>query len=117
MPRFVTLTHDWPFPHWDLMLEDDGKLLTWRLLDEPRLDTLLRIEKLADHRLKYLDYTGPVGGDRGVVGRWDNGLLLFLECDDLQTIAEIQSQRFEGAITVTIEGDFVEFQSRFPSNK
>ncbi len=112
MPQFVILTHDWPFLHWDLMLEFEGKLLTWRLLDEPRLAASLRIEKSSDHRLKYLDYTGPVDGDRGTVDRWDNGLLLSLMFNETQTIAEIQSRRFGEIVTVILEGQCAEFVSR-----
>jgi hypothetical protein len=73
MPRYVILTHDHPFLHWDLMLEDGGVLRTWRLLEEPTIGLTVRTEKLADHRIAYLDYEGPVSGGRGVVGRWDHG--------------------------------------------
>lgn len=73
MPRYVILTHDHPFPHWDLMLEDGGVLRTWRLLAEPAAGQVVRAEQLADHRLAYLDYEGPVSGGRGSVARWDHG--------------------------------------------
>ncbi|QDU38141.1 ATP-dependent DNA ligase [Maioricimonas rarisocia] len=73
MPRFVILTHDHPFLHWDLMLEADGALRTWRLLDEPQPDVPLRAEALPDHRIAYLDYEGPVSRGRGQVTRWDAG--------------------------------------------
>ena len=111
MPRFAILTHDWPFPHWDLMLEYESKLLTWRLLDEPQLDTILSIEKSADHRLEYLDYTGAVDGNRGTVERWDNGLLLSLNFSEARTIAEIQSLRFGEIVVVTLAGEAAEFHS------
>jgi len=72
MPRFVILEHDHPSLHWDFMLERDGLLKTWRLpappTEQPR--TALAI---GDHRLAYLDYEGPVSGDRGTVNRWDAG--------------------------------------------
>ncbi|MFO1094461.1 MAG: DNA polymerase ligase N-terminal domain-containing protein [Planctomycetaceae bacterium] len=73
MPRYVILTHDHPFPHWDLMLESGGVLRTWRLLNEPATGRRVPAERLADHRLKYLDYEGPVSGGRGIVARWDYG--------------------------------------------
>ena len=44
--RFVILTHDHPFLHWDLMLEADGVLRTWRLLQEPTPDTIIVAEPL-----------------------------------------------------------------------
>jgi hypothetical protein len=73
MPRYVILTHDHPFPHWDFMLEAEGVLRTWRLLAEPAARQSVPAERLADHRLAYLDYEGPVSGGRGSVARWDHG--------------------------------------------
>ena len=73
MPRFVILRHDHPFLHWDFMLENAGALRTWRLLDSPADGALISAQPLPDHRLQYLDYEGPVGGNRGTVSRWDAG--------------------------------------------
>lgn len=38
-----------------------------------QLPTPLDIERIANHRLLYLDYEGPVSGGRGHVTRWDWG--------------------------------------------
>ena len=73
MARYVILTHDHPFPHWDLMLEAGGVLRTWRLLSEPGPGRVVWAERLADHRIAYLEYEGPVSGGRGSVARWDYG--------------------------------------------
>ena len=73
MPRFVILTHDHPFLHWDFMLEDGNILRTWRLDAEPDNALGVSAEPLPEHRRQYLDYEGPVGGDRGTVRRWDVG--------------------------------------------
>src|SRR4051794_30620006 len=74
MPRFVILEHDHPELHWDLMLETGNALRTWRLAEPPeRPGTTIAATPLADHRLAYLDYEGPVSGDRGTVKRWDAG--------------------------------------------
>lgn len=74
MPRFVILEHDHPSLHWDLMLESGAALRTWRLAAPPIPDAgPIVAEALADHRLAYLDYEGPVRGDRGTVTRWDGG--------------------------------------------
>src|SRR4051794_31329065 len=74
MPRFVILEHDHPGLHWDLMLETGPVLRTWRLA-QPPLTPGQRIAAtaLGDHRPMYLDYEGPVSGDRGTVKRWDAG--------------------------------------------
>jgi hypothetical protein len=73
MPRFVILEHDHPFLHWDLMLETGDVLRAWRLLEQPAVGRTIQAEALGDHRLLYLDYEGPVSGNRGSVHRWDAG--------------------------------------------
>jgi hypothetical protein len=65
----VILEHDHPFRHWDLLLEAGDVALTWRLLRPPLPDEPIAAERLPDHRLQYLDYEGPVSGDRGAVKR------------------------------------------------
>jgi hypothetical protein len=94
MPRFVLLRHELPpggdvASHWDLMLQQGDSLLTWRLESLPAGWTLaddspgrtdnwqasieVAAVRLADHRLTYLDYEGPISGDRGKVRRVDDG--------------------------------------------
>src|SRR5262245_44157065 len=75
MPRFVILEHD-PLLHWDLMLERDGVLRTWRLAESPGDSTAVAAGVSFDHRLVYLDYEGPISGNRGVVRQWDRGTYL-----------------------------------------
>ena len=73
MPRYVILAHDWPFAHWDLLLEAGPVLKAWRLLAEPGPGRTVPAEPNRDHRRFYLDYEGPLTGDRGTVTRWDAG--------------------------------------------
>lgn len=91
MNRFVLLWHECPpalgkSSHWDLMLECDGALRTWSLERLPDVwgrtldlspaasgELPLAAVRLADHRLAYLDYEGPVSGGRGEVTRCDRG--------------------------------------------
>ena len=73
MPRFVILQHDWPEPHWDLLLEVGDRLRAWRLSTEPLPRSIVEAVPNEDHRLFYLDYEGPVGDDRGTVEVWDRG--------------------------------------------
>jgi hypothetical protein len=78
MPRFVILYHEMPAgapraSHWDLMLDRGETLATWAL-DEPLVpEHEVAAQQLADHRRDYLDYEGPVSGNRGHVTRWDAG--------------------------------------------
>ena len=77
MPRFVVLDHDWPHPHRDLLLERDGVLKAWRLPTTFELTSPVPAEANFDHRLIYLDYEGPLSGNRGEVRRWDAGELMW----------------------------------------
>jgi hypothetical protein len=73
--RYVVLYHDGiDKPHYDLMFEDapGGKLLTWRSAAWP-IERHTPLEKLDDHRREYLDYEGPLSGDRGFVRRIEAG--------------------------------------------
>jgi len=90
MLRFVLLRHECPPSyekpsHWDLMLEQGDSLATWELQKLPaswaRLfetelaatsDSVPAI-RLPDHRLAYLEFEGPLSGDRGEVHRCDGG--------------------------------------------
>lgn len=78
--RFVLLFHELPAhsdraSHWDFMIESGPSLRTWALPVEisnenpANSDTDGLALALPDHRLAYLDYEGPVSGDRGTVRR------------------------------------------------
>lgn len=114
--RYVILFHDWPFPHWDLMLEAEDHLLTWRVLDQPQLDRQLAIEPLPPHRKRYLDYEGPLSGDRGCVVRWDEGTVLdggldlSLESPRHPVGVVIQSRRFTSLIRVFMTQQWIRFE-------
>jgi hypothetical protein len=103
MPRFVVLTHDHPFLHWDLMLEEGEILRTWRLAQPPDAEGPIDAEALPDHRLAYLDYEGPVSGGRGTVERWDVGTyeLAQFAADRLQV--RFAGRRLSGDATIARE--------------
>jgi hypothetical protein len=73
MPRFAILAHDYPAPHWDLFLEAGPVLRSWRLPAPLAAGPPVPAEPVADHRLIYLDFEGPVSGGRGSVTRVDAG--------------------------------------------
>lgn len=84
MPRFAILIHDHPTLHWDFLLEQGESCRTWRLLSSPDSLGDIPAEEIATHRLMYLDYEGPVSGNRGTVTQWDAGTFEGLDtCDDL----------------------------------
>jgi DNA polymerase Ligase (LigD) len=103
MPRFVILRHEMPGGerqgvHWDLMLEQAGVLRTWALTEEPAAGKEIAADYLADHRLAYLEYEGPVSGDRGEVSRWDWGdYEPFVDSPD-DVIVLLRGQRLNGTV-------------------
>jgi hypothetical protein len=100
MPRFVILEHDWPERHWDLLLEAGEVLRAWRLLAEPGPGRTVPAEPNFDHRLIYLDYEGPLTGDRGRVTRWDAGEFEWVEADPRRLIADMRGHRICGRAVV-----------------
>ena len=72
MPRFVVLKHTQDEgEHFDLMLEEGETLLTWSFDAFP--ESGLTCKCLFDHRLRYLDFEGDIGGSRGSVARVESG--------------------------------------------
>jgi hypothetical protein len=100
MPRFVVLEHDHPFLHWDFMLESGGVLRTWRLASAPVLGAVISATPLGDHRSAYLDYEGPLSGNRGSVQRWDHGDYdLHLDSDGV-IVVNLRGGRIQGTATL-----------------
>lgn len=103
MPRYVILIHDHPVLHWDLMLESNGVLRTWRLATPPEAGKAIAAEAIGDHRIAYLDYEGPVSGGRGEVRRWDHGeFVVHLGTDQVVRIG-VTGEKLRG--TLTLEKD------------
>ncbi len=63
------------------MLEQGRALQTWALASAPKRGRRVNARSLPDHRLMYLDYEGPISGDRGYVTRWDCGTYVVAERD------------------------------------
>jgi hypothetical protein len=83
------------------MLEDGPSLRTWALDEEPRPGAAIAAWELPDHRHHYLDYEGPVSGNRGHVTRWDRGSFSTLErtADGWRVV--LQGSRIRGRLTLT----------------
>jgi len=113
--RFVILKHDHPFLHWDLLLERESHAQTWRLLRKPCLSEPIAAEPLPAHRLMYLDYEGPVSGNRGHVEQMLTGTyeddssdessrrLKLSECS-FASLARIQTLS-DGRVFITFSAD------------
>jgi hypothetical protein len=115
VPLFVILTHDWPFPHWDFLAEAGGVLRAWRLLIEPTIGEDVPAEPNFDHRLLYLDYEGPVSGDRGTVARWDAGSCAWLADEPARAEIELSGTKLTGRATLRRAGDGWVFRLTAPA--
>jgi hypothetical protein len=96
MPRFVVLAHDHPTLHWDFMLENEATLRTWRLALPPTQTGPIPAEAIADHRLAYLDYEGPVSGNRGNVTAFDRGEYSLIKDDGNVVEVELRGDKLRG---------------------
>ena len=127
--RFVLLRHECPDEfgtpsHWDFMLEADRVLMTWQLRRLPSSWSAALQQRavsspttspttspstapairLADHRLAYLDYEGPLSGDRGSVRCVDRGMYLMVkECSE-RLVVELQGSILSGSVTLLQQG-------------
>jgi hypothetical protein len=106
MPRYVLLEHDHPVLHWDLMLESADALHTWRLPQPPRTAEVLPAVRIGEHRLAYLDYEGPLSGNRGRVRRCDAGHFEWLQHDECQIVLRLNGGTLKGLLRLDRqEGD------------
>lgn len=104
MPQYAVLhhrEHPTKADHWDFMLEDNRVLLTFALPECPdRILQLTTCETLPDHRLRYLDYEGPISGDRGNVSRWDRGSFRWLTRSSDTLRGEVSGDRLCGVFEI-----------------
>jgi hypothetical protein len=106
MPRFVLLEHDHPHLHLDLMFEVGAVLWTWQLGAFPTPDSAVEARRIFDHRLLYLDYEGPISGNRGQVRRLDGGLYEWQEQAPDRLVALVHGARLAGRLElVQVDGE------------
>lgn len=114
----VLLRHSLPdgCQHFDWMLarDDFGPLLTFRLAEDISLGRKRFIgPRLPDHRRRYLEYEGPVSGDRGRVDRVAAGHceILLEGPDEIRIRIVLGSLSGEGRGVTASDGRFLfEFQ-------
>jgi hypothetical protein len=101
MPRYVILQHDISgASHFDFMLETGDVLKTWSLPKPPAPGVEIDAEALPDHRLAYLDYEGPVSGDRGSVARWDRGIYDVEQESESELIVRLSGEKLIGRVSL-----------------
>lgn len=111
--QFVILRHECsesykPGVHWDLMLEEAESLRTWALGAEPVAGRTIVAEQLPDHRSAYLDYEGPISGNRGVVSRWDSGTYELMDSTPDEWRFLLRGGRLSGRATLARNPDGAE---------
>jgi hypothetical protein len=102
--RFALLEHDHPFLHRDLLLEAGEVCWTWRLLDPPETEGPIAAERIADHRRLYLDYAGPVSGNRGVVLPVDGGELIWISALPGRVRVQVAGKLWSGQLLLEKRG-------------
>ena len=94
------------------MLEWGDALRTWNLFDLPiawadtlevagEAETVTAIS-VTDHRIDYLDYEGPVSGDRGFVQQCDTGTYQLLDQSAAQLEVLLNGQHLHGKVRLEV---------------
>ena len=95
--RCVILHHTGHGPeHYDWMVEDGEALATWQTAegpDELAVGETIGATRLPDHRLAYLDYEGPVSGNRGSVRRVFGGTCELTERTEARWVVRLPDER------------------------
>ncbi len=101
MPRYVILQHESPSGlHFDFMLEMGGVLKTWSLAQPPAPGVDMEAKALPDHRPAYLDYEGPISGDRGSVTRWDRGTYEVETQSESELTVQLNGEKLNGRVSL-----------------
>ena len=82
------------------MLESGEVLRTWALAAPLAVDEEIEAEALGDHRLVYLEFEGPISGDRGVVHRVAAGDYSVLEESPLRLVVSLAGDVVCGELTL-----------------
>jgi hypothetical protein len=100
------------------MVEANGSLVTWRLSAPLTLGEVVSALHIGNHRIDYLDYEGPVSGNRGQVRRWDAGDCDWLERSEQLVVVRLHGGRFNGILRLEWQrGDEWQAQLHCETNK
>ena len=89
--------------HWDLMLEMEDALWTWRLNSPPVEigNDPICAERIGDHPLRFLTYEGPVQNGTGQVTIADKGTYALIEQIDTALLIDIQGELLSGRLKLS----------------
>lgn len=100
--------------HWDLMLEQGETLATWQLARDPAVlapedaGEIIPAKRIGDHRRAYLEYEGPVFGQRGHVTRVDKGTYELITRTPTERLVRLHGDLLRGLFRVAGEMPGVE---------
>src|SRR5258706_9114820 len=80
------------------MIEHGGVLWTWSLDKLPAVGITGQAQALPDHRLAYLDYEGPLTGNRGSVERVEQGEYELLERSQMRVLIRLVGKTIRGIL-------------------
>lgn len=87
--------------HWDFFLESDQRLLSWEIQPfENNLPAQIQATRRKDHRIKYLDYQGPISKDRGILYAIDLGALHWETLSEDLVSGTISGKIFNGSFQI-----------------
>ena len=94
--------------HWDLCLDLGEVLATWRVLSDPRVrpdktDAGWPAQRIQDHRRAFLEYEGPLSGDRGDVRRVDRGVWGSIEQGPAGWVVRLEGEVLRGVYRLPAE--------------
>lgn len=106
MSEFVILFHRMPelakrTDHWDLMIQRDDSLVTWALDSVPVAGVDIKAVRLTNHRLEYLNFQGPLTGERGEVTQFAKGNCKWLADAETRKIIRLTGPDFVWRVTIT----------------
>ena len=80
--------------------DSQSALRTWALESEPQAGMKIQATELPPHRLEFLDYEGPVSGDRGSVKRVDRGNYRMLDSTTRDLKILVMGATMRGTVTL-----------------
>jgi hypothetical protein len=101
--KFIIQEHTTPNGvHWDLMLEMEDALWTWRLNTPPAdiENEPISAERIHDHPLRFLTYEGPVQNKTGHVKIADKGIYSLTKRLENSLLIDMQGKILKGEFTL-----------------
>ncbi len=83
-------------------------LMTWELSSLLTSQNKQVVRRLANHRMLYLDFQGPLSNDRGTVKLIDSGSLEWMTLESERLIARLEGQTIAGRLTLVSETSLID---------